>query len=209
MKILTNRIIAISILITAVISGAMPASVQAQTTYKLTPGNEVTIKVLGTSNVHDWVLTSTAMESLGDFKIDDNQLRSLNSLTFSLLAKSLKSEHESMDNRTYKTMKADQFPKISYKLTSAAVSAVAKSKYSIKTTGDLTIAGVTQSISMTVTAVLNTDNTVTCSGAQNIRLTDYKIDPPSFMLGAMKVKNDLTIQFNLIYKTNQLLTKNQ
>lgn len=186
---------------------ALPAAAQAQTTYKL--ATDANMKVLGTSNVHDWVMTSTAMESQGDFKIEDNQLRALNSLTFSLLAKSLKSEHESMDERTYKTMKAGEFPRITYKLTSAVVSPLQKNTYSLKTTGDLTIAGVTQAITMTVTASVNADNTVTCTGSQKIRLTDYRIDPPSFMLGAMKVKNDLTIQFSLVYKPNQLLTKNQ
>ncbi len=64
------------------------------------------------------------------------------------------------------------------------------------------IAGVTQTIAMTVNAVVNSDNTITCSGSETLKLTDYKIDPPSFMLGAMKVKNDLTIQFNLVYKNN-------
>jgi len=207
MKILTNRIVAISILITAVIMGAMPENSQAQAIYKLVPANDVNIKVLGTSNVHDWVLTSAILDSQGEFKLDNDQLRSLTAFSFSLNAKSLKSEHESMDNRTYKSMKADQYPKVIYKLTAAVIAPLQKNKYSIKATGDLTIAGVTQSITMTVSATVNPDNTITCSGAENIKLTDYKIDPPSFMLGAMKVKNDLTIQFNLIYKNYQLLTK--
>lgn len=163
--------------------------------------------MLGSSNVHDWTLTSTVMESQGDFKIEENQLRSITAFTFSVNAKSLKSEHESMDGRTYKTMKADQYPKVTYKLTTALITAAAKNKYQVKATGDLTIAGVTQSIVMYITAGVNPDNTITITGSENLKLTDYKIEPPSFMLGAMKVKNDLTIQFNLTYKNNQLLTK--
>lgn len=184
--------------------GVTSQNLNAQSVYKLTADKDASIKVLGTSNVHDWVLTSTILESQGEFKLDDHQLRSF---SFSLNAKSLKSEHESMDNRTYKTMKADQYPKVNYKLTSAIVTELQKNKYAIKTTGELTIAGVTQTILMTISAIINSDNTITCTGSENIKLTDYKIDPPSFMLGAMKVKNDLTIQFNLIYKSNQLLTK--
>ncbi len=181
---------------------------QAQTSYKLASGPDVSIKILGSSNVHDWVMTSTAMESQGNFKFGEgNQLRAITSFSFSLNAKSLKSDHESMDSRTYKTIKADQYPKIVYKLNSAAITEVQKNKYLVKTTGDLTIAGATQTITMNVTAVVNADNTLNCTGSQKIKLTDYKIDPPSFMLGAMKVKDDLTIQFNLIYKNNQLITK--
>jgi polyisoprenoid-binding protein YceI len=208
MKNLNKKILASAFIIAAIIVGATSQNSSGQGIYKLAPGKDVSIKVLGTSNVHDWELTSFTMESQGEFKMDnDNQLHALNSLSFSLNAKSLKSEHESMDNRTYKTMKADQYPKITYKLNSAAITQVQKNKFSIKTTGDLTIAGVTQSITMTVSAIVNPDNTITCSGTEAVKLTDYKIDPPSFMLGAMKVKNDLNIQFNLSYKNNQLLTK--
>jgi hypothetical protein len=53
---------------------------------------------------------------------------------------------------------------------------------------------------MEVTATIGADNTITCVGEKKIQLTDYGIKPPTFMLGTMKVTNDLTIQFNLIYK---------
>ncbi len=111
-----------------------------------------------------------------------------------------------MDNRTYKTLNADKYPKITFKLNSAVVTTLQKNKYLIKATGDLVIAGTSQTIVLDVTAVVNADKTISCTGSEKLKLTDYKIEPPSFMLGAMKVKNDLTIQFNLIYKNNQLLT---
>jgi polyisoprenoid-binding protein YceI len=190
----------------AIIIGAAVQQLRAQT-FKLIPEKDATIKVLGSSNVHDWTLVSSSMESQGEFKIEENQLRSIAAFTFSLNAKSLKSEHESMDGRTYKTMKADQYPKVTYKLTSATINAASKNKYQVKATGDLAIAGVTQTIVMNILATVNPDNTITVTGSENLKLTDFKIEPPSFMLGAMKVKNDLTIQFNLTYKNNQLLTK--
>ncbi len=208
MKNIKKQISAVTIIIAAILFSAMPQGLMAQTNYKLTPGKDATIKVLGSSNIHDWTMTSSTIESRGEFKFDDGSLRSLVSFSLSVDAKTLKSEHESMDNRTYKTIKADQFPKITYKLNSAVVTSIQKNKYLIKATGDLTIAGTTQTVVLNVTAVVNPDNTITCTGSQKIKLTDYKIDPPSFMLGAMKVTNDLTIQFNLLYKNNQLITKN-
>jgi polyisoprenoid-binding protein YceI len=208
MKNLNKKILSIVLIMAGTLAiVTVPLHAGAQSTYRLTPGKEVSIKVLGTSNVHDWVLTSIAMDSQGEFKMDDDQLKGLSGFTFSLNAKSLKSEHESMDARTYKTMRADQYPRITYKLSSAVITQIQKNKYSLKATGDLSIAGVSQTIVLMITATINPDNSISCSGSQNIKLTDYKIDPPSFMLGAMKVKNDLTIQFNLTYKNNQLLTK--
>jgi len=207
MKNFNKQISAITIIIAAIFFSALPQGLKAQSNYKVVPGKDATIKVLGSSNVHDWTMTSATMESHGEFKFDDGTLHSLTSFSLSVDAKSLKSEHESMDNRTYKTIKADQFPKITYKLNSAVITLLQKNKYQIKATGDLTIAGTTQTIVLNVTAVVNADNTITCTGSQKIKLTDYKIQPPSFMLGAMKVADDLTIQYNLQYKNNQLITK--
>lgn len=208
MKNFKAQVATLSLIMAVTFLGLIPHQLKAQAIYKLSPGKDININVLGSSNVHDWTMTSSAMESQGDFKFEGGTLHSVHSFSFSLEAKSLKSDHESMDNRTYKTIKADQFPKITYKLGSAVVTVVQKNKYSIKTTGELTIAGTSQTIEMIVNAVVNADNTITVTGSQKIKLTDYKIDPPSFMLGAMKVKNDLTIQFNLQYKNNQLITKN-
>ncbi|HEY8782141.1 MAG TPA: YceI family protein [Mucilaginibacter sp.] len=205
MKNLNKQISAIAM--TALIFLAVPECLRAQSIYKLVPGKDVIIKVLGSSNVHNWTMTATGIESQGDFKFEGDQFRALSSFSFSVEAKSLKSEHESMDNRTYNTIKANQYPKIIYKLTSAVITPVQKNKYLIKATGELTISGATQSIILNVNAVVNPDNTISCTGSQKIKLTDYKIEPPSFMFGAMKVYNDLTIQFNLLYKNSQLLTK--
>jgi len=180
---------------------------KAQTSYKLASNPDVSIKVLGSSNVHDWVMTSTAMESQGEFTFEGAALSALHAFKFSLAFTSLKSEHTTMDNRTYKSVNAKKYPTISYKLTSARVSTTEKNKYLVKTKGELTIAGVTQPITMDVTALINADNTITCTGSEKIKLTDYGIKPPSFMLGAMKVANDLTVQFNLIYKNQTPLAK--
>lgn len=210
MKTLNRQISAIIGIMTAIILAVTPWGVNAQSIYKLSPTGGASIKVSGSSNLHDWTMASTStMESQGEFKFDaGNQLRSLASFTFIVGAKSLKSDHELMDSRTYTAIKADKFPQIAYKLSSAEIQQVQKDKYLIKAVGDLTIAGVTRPITMYVNANVNSDNTISCSGSEKLKLTDFKISPPTFMFGALKVTNDLTIQFELQYKNNQLLTKN-
>ena len=198
-----NFIIRISatVLIAAIISFAFPPFLQAQTTYQISSGKEVTIKVSGKSNTHDWTMSSSTMESRGEFNFDgQDNLSTLSAFSFNVDAKSLKSGKNTMDNRTYKSMKADKYPTINYKLNSAVITKVRKNKYLVKSKGDLTIAGSTQAIMMDLDVVVNADNSISCAGSENLKLTDYNIQPPSFMLGAMKVKNDLNIQFNLLYK---------
>jgi len=200
MKNLIHSIAAVKLVLVAIILLAVPTLVMAQSSYKLVASPDVTIKVLGSSNVHDWVMTSTAMQSQGDFIVSGDKLLGLHSLSFRLAVKSLHSEHASMDDRTYKSVNASKYPDISYKLNSAVVTPAGAGKYLIKTKGDLTLSGSTQPVSIEVTATMGADNVITCTGEKKIQLTDYGIKPPTFMLGAMKVTNDLTIQFNLIYK---------
>lgn len=190
----------IPLLIAAIICLAATQLVLAQSTYKLATGQDVYIKVLGTSNVHDWTMMSTVMDSKGEFTGNGETITAVRAFSFQLAVKSLKSEHASMDSRMYKSVNEGKYPTISYKLTSATVTPGQKGKYLIASKGELTIAGVTQPISMDVTAMPNFNNSITISGAKKIQLTDYGIKPPSFMLGTMKVYNDLTIDFNLIYK---------
>ena len=191
---------AIKLIIAAIIFLTIPLVATAQVTYQLAQSPAVFIKVSGKSNIHDWVMTTKGIESQAKFKLDGNNLADVTSLSFSVAAESLKSGKSTMDNRTYKTIKADQYPNITYRLTSATVSHISQKNYLVKTKGELTIAGVTQPINVSVNATVNADNTITCTGTANIKLTDYGIKPPSFVLGTMKVYNDLAIQFTLIYK---------
>ncbi|MDB5203304.1 MAG: hypothetical protein JWQ27_2713 [Ferruginibacter sp.] len=184
-----------------------PAKTLAQSSYTILSDKNTTIRVSGKSNVHDWSLASATMESRGQFNFDlHDKLNALNGFTFNVATKSLKSGKSMLDNRTYKAMKAEEFPRIYYKLATAVISPGQKNTYLLKSTGDLTIAGVVQRISMDLTVVINADNTLTCAGTKNIKLTDYKISPPSYMLGAMKVYNDIVISFSLQYKKTNLLT---
>jgi polyisoprenoid-binding protein YceI len=186
---------------------AQNASAQSQ--YKLSASPDNSVKVLGTSNVHDWTMTAQNPVCDAEFVTTSGEIpKALKSFSFSVEARGLKSDHESMDSRTYKTIKADQYPRITFKLSSATITPGQKNKFTISAKGTLTIAGVSKLIIMTVAGELTADNTLTCSGSQKIKLTDYNIDPPSFMLGAMKVKDDLVIRYNLNLKKTTLSAQN-
>lgn len=176
---------------------------QTQAQYKLSTARENTVKISGGSNVHNWTMNAqnpVSEASFGALNTEENIPKNLTSLSFSVNTKSLKSEHSSMDGRTYKTLKADDFPKITFKLSNAVVSPVKKNKFSVKANGTLTIAGTSKTIAMVVNGEVKEDGSINCIGQQKLKLTDFGIQPPSFMLGAMKVANDLTIDYNLTFK---------
>lgn len=177
-----------------------PLVTTAQTLYQLSPRANNLVKVMGTSNVHDWSMTAKQLEGTGTFSFNARgEMTDVTALRFTMGAKSLKSGKSSMDDRAYKTLRATEFPKISYQLNFATVTMVQANRYSIQTTGILTIAGKTQSFSMRVVALVNADGSISCHGSEKLMLTDYGIEPPSFMLGAMKVGNNLVIRFEFDY----------
>ena len=180
-----------------VASGLMLTTVSAQTTLKTSAG-EVTVN--GKSNIHDWEMKTDAGSATAQLVMTNGELTSLKSLDFIMLIKSMKSGQSIMDSRAQKALKADAHPNITYKLTSATVTSTAKGKYTIKTEGNLNISGVTKAVSMTVNGVTNSDGSIQITGKRKMKMSEFKIPPPSYMLGAMKVYDDLEITFNLKLK---------
>jgi len=171
--------------------------------YKINDSKDNDMKLSGTSTLHKWAMDARTFTGEAQFNFKpgiDNQLTSLKSLSFSLVVLNLKSGENGLDKSAYKALKTDQYKNIFYKLVSATVLPKKENKYLIKTHGNLTIAGVTKPVIMDVYCVVNKDATLTCTGSDKLNMTDYNVKPPSFMLGAMKTGNAITLNFTLVYK---------
>jgi polyisoprenoid-binding protein YceI len=179
----------------------------AQPVYKMLATKDIDMKLSGTSTLHNWVMNSQIFTGEAQFIFNSesaDQLRSIKSLSFNLVVTDLKSGEKGLDKNAYKALKTDQYKDILYKLTSATVMPEKDGKYKIKTEGALTIAGVTKNVSMDVYAVINKDGSITCTGSNQLKMTDYQVKPPKFMLGAMKTGDDITLNYTLVYKKELL-----
>jgi len=67
----------------------------------------------------------------------------------------------------------------------------------VKSTGKLTVAGFSKDVVIVAVCKLNADKSISVSGSQKISMSDYKIEPPTFMFGAVKTGNDITLKFSL------------
>lgn len=169
--------------------------VQGQTTYKLSSGSQ--IKVSGTSNMHDWIMSSGNFACEGNMVMKAGLFQYMTSLNFTLPVENLKSKDKLMDTRAYKALKAEQFKKITFKMTKAIAQLQQKT---VKVIGDLTIGGVTKEIVIQSAYILNNDETITFKGNQSIKMSDYNIKAPSFMMGALKTGNVVIIDILLKLK---------
>ncbi|HEY1114665.1 MAG TPA: YceI family protein [Chitinophagaceae bacterium] len=170
----------------------LPFSLWSQTRYRASSG---AITVAGTSTLHDWKETSSKGSVNAVFTMSGNKISDLALLVFTVPVTSLKSEHKTMDNNTYKALKANKHPEIAYTLSSATVTPVNATTFTIKTKGKLTIAGTTRETDVDATAKVNADNSITVTGSKKLKMTDYGVTPPKVMM--IKTGNDLTISYNL------------
>ncbi|MTI38391.1 YceI family protein [Fulvivirga lutimaris] len=158
---------------------------------------ESKLEVLGTSTLHDWEEVAEEMSGDAVISLENDQI-SIETLKFSVPVKALKSDHGAMDKNTYEALKSSKHPNIYYEL--KEVKSIEKNgqDYSLKTSGNLTIAGVTKNIEMTVTSK-PVGNTISFSGKVDFKMTDFKVDPPTALLGTVKTGDEITIQFNVKY----------
>jgi polyisoprenoid-binding protein YceI len=166
------------------------------------------MKVDGTSTVHDWTieskLISGSLELTGDFPADLSvsevpALSGTPKADVKISARSLKSGKPKMDQVMLGAMKADDHPWITYSLKSLTPSKAARQSgdaLAYDSVGELSVSGVKKEIKMPVTFT-PTDKGLKINGKVQIKMTDYGIDPPApkIALGLITVGDELDLTF--------------
>jgi polyisoprenoid-binding protein YceI len=196
--------ISAGVLATAFILAAAQTKLAAQDKYEVNSYGKITsITVSGTSNVHDWNMTSPTLtcnaQMLYDNTGSDSKLN-VSQLEFSVAVKTLKSGKGKMDDKTYTALKANTYSTITFKMTSSKTTPYKKDAFNIVSTGTLTIAGVTREIDLAVACQVKPDGTIICVGSKKLKMTDYNVEPPTALFGAITSGNDITISFVLDLK---------
>jgi polyisoprenoid-binding protein YceI len=191
--------------LTAAALALLATTLSAQTSavrLQLAPGSQLSFE--GTSTLHGFTCTTSTMQAYID--VDPAyQTANLNSLTHPIVnvqvvipVKSLKCGGD-LENNMYKTLNATQFPYVIYKLTGydMATETATASKFSAATRGELTIAGKENPLQMTIDAARASDGVVSATAEQTIKMSAFGIKPPTFMLGTLRVGDQLKVKFTL------------
>ncbi len=164
----------------------------AQETYKV---SKATVVVAGTSTMHDWEMKAENFSCTALFDVQDQAIVNVKSLTLSLPVQSLKSGKNGMDKNAYAALKTDTHKQISFTATSSKTGGG-----KITTTGNLTIAGVTKATDVESACTVNGDGSITCKTTKVFKMSEYNVEPPSFMFGSVKTGDEITLTFNLTFK---------
>jgi len=182
------------------------------------PGTKLTIN--GTSTIHDWEVQGAIIGGVLEVErafLTDKSLKSVASLLTKgkapkvdvfIPVRSLKSKYQKMDEIMQEAMKMKDNPKILYKLTEMVLKGtVPESGSPVKfdTKGELAVAGVTNKIDMEVTLERIENDQVKFSGTKQVKMTDFKITPPSPAIagGMIKTADEVTVGFEWVLGARQ------
>jgi polyisoprenoid-binding protein YceI len=154
--------------------------------------------VSGKCTMKNWTFVSKDAKGDGEFEIEDNRIKEIKSLKLSIPAKSLRSDNKSMNNHAWEALKSDQHPAITFGLSKVEKIVPVNNGVQITALGNLTVAGVTKPVTLSANGIV-IGNKVSFDGVFLTRMTDFNINPPTFALGGIKSKNEVTISFQTTF----------
>lgn len=170
---------------------ATPPPVAAQE-LTLSEGSELWID--GTSNRDDWTVYSQEMSAVAG-EIDGTVPGAMQLTVTANMIKSQKSTI--MDRLMYEALKVNEHPTITYEMIEAVPSEDDESV--LRTTGELTLAGVTNEVEMDVQVERLDDGSIRYTGNTPLKLTNYGMRPPTAMFGALRTGDDVTVHFDVVF----------
>jgi len=179
--------------ISLIISLICGTNIQAQS-LKLNP-KTFSMTISGTTNVHNF--DSKVTQASGELVISDKKAQSL---VIEIPVKGIKSNEGLMDKKTYEAFSADKNPTITFHSTEVNNLVVTDNDINVTVTGNMTIAGVTRKVTLTATGKIIKPGVYEFKGTIPVKLTDYKMKPPTAMLGIMKVGDDVKLKYTVTFE---------
>jgi len=153
-----------------------------------------TMTIFGTTNVHDWQEKTEKIS--GEMVIDNS--KQIQSFDVEIPVRSLKSGEKLMDSKTYDAFNVTQNPTISFHLLEVSSLLVSEKEINVIITGNLTMSGVSKKVSIKSSGKNIGAGAYQFKGSVPIKMTDFKMKPPTAMLGVMKVGDAINIKFDII-----------
>ena len=173
---------------------SIPSVVKAQT-FSIVP-QTASINVHGTSNVHDWNMKPTKVTG----ELGLNSTKQISAITIKVEVKSLKSGNGIMDGKTYDAFDYKKNPYIVFQLTDASQAKLTENDTEVTLTGNLSFAGATRKISIKAIGKITKSGDYQLKGTVPLKMTDFKMKPPTAMMGTMKTGDAVTVKFDVTFK---------
>ncbi|MEX0770830.1 MAG: YceI family protein [Balneolaceae bacterium] len=172
---------------------------------KLLPDSEISIE--GTSNVRDWdadVTTIHAELILNGFEESDG-IQNLSpahfkTLTLRMPVKGIDAGGRSLTNNIQKYLKKDDYPDITFKLNKISEVQVNDSEVILTADGVINAAGKDHSVTLKVNGSTDNQGTLVFSGTQELKMTDFDIEPPTAIFGTVRAVDEFSVHFSVKFQ---------
>lgn len=183
------------VILSALMLAAAAATAGGQTvTMKLDPASS--LRVEGTSNIHDWHAVSTTLTADITVAAPVTSGSKVESVRLTLPVTSLKSGKGGLDKNMYKAMNAATHPTITFVMQSyTAVEQGGSVGATI--TGLLTVNGVEKPISAEAVITADARGIMKAVGSTSFRMTEFGIKPVTALMGTIRTADLVTIKFDL------------
>lgn len=171
-------------------------------------GAPTSLTIDGTSTVRSWSCEASS------FSVATNPMkgfeeavlggqRALETVTLTFAVNGIECGNGTMNGHLRKALDADDHPQIRYRLSKYDI-ASAESGVLVKADGELMIAGTARPIAMAVTVTRDDDGGIRVRGEQQVKMTDFGVQPPKLMLGTLKVGDVVTVKFDVPLRAQQV-----
>ncbi len=148
----------------------------------------------GTSTVHDWECQVGQFAGALDAEPGENGLAKISGTTLAVTVNGIDCDNGTMNGKVRDALGSSP---IRYTLTSATSGApTSEGWFTIRTTGQLTIAGATQPVQMDVKGKAIDGGRFRFTGQHALKMTDFGVDPPTALLGTLKTGDQVTVHFD-------------
>lgn len=204
---------------------AAPAIGEENTILFASPASQLVLE--GSSNVAPWRCKGTTLEGRMDVatplarinhlidRIEDGNIVPLiaNPATarfpqpafrLRVPVTALRCGNAKMERDLVRSLRGDEFPSIDFRFTELVGSVnhdIDGRSYHAKIAGVLSLAGASRTIRLDVEAQRIAPNAFRLRARLPMKMTDFRITPPTALFGAIKARDDLAVRFDLVLQT--------
>jgi len=191
-----------ALMLTIFAVSAVPTLVTAQ---KYVISDASTMTIYGSANVTDWeakvktISGEVVLRNSENANWADADASWFEEVRITMPVGDIDADSRRMNNNMHDYLKKSNHPNITYELKEGKSLALdGNPDATLTAIGVVTAAGVSHEIEHEVKISKSENGDLVISGSKDLEMSDFNIDPPTAMLGSVRARNEMTIEFELI-----------
>lgn len=161
------------------------------------------VAIAGTSSLHDWLSAVENLECNGSVAVANHSITDIKDLVVKIPVTAIKStKGKLMDTKTWEAFDHKKNPFITFVLTDKKIHA---SQTTADVWGNLTMAGFTRPVQLAIAIKALPGGVFEITGTKKLHMSDFKMEPPTAMMGTIKVGPEVTVTFEVVIKPTNTL----